>query len=134
VHGRDKTRCSVCNPQSKQLCRHGCGTRLSKGRKEDGICATCTGHITNNERKEYKFLAKLESWGFFPSLHDKTIKDDNCKPPLNRRRPDYLYVTGDDLKYNILVESGNGVNVYTLIGYTESRKQAYIERKLLIKV
>jgi hypothetical protein len=202
VHRRYKTRCSVCNPQSKKLCRHGCGTLLSKGRKEhhDSVCAACTGRITQNQRKEYKFLAKLESWGFYPSVHDKTVKDDNCKP-VNRRRADYLYVTGDDLKYNILVEcdenshsgididcemkrlgdvyvqivantnvtkpllvirfnpdakediddelksaiqetlqggievnSGNGVNVYTLIGYSESRKQAYIERKLLIKI
>jgi hypothetical protein len=38
------------------------------------------------------------------------------------------------LQGGIEVNSGNGVNVYTLIGYTESRKQAYIERKLLIKI
>lgn len=54
-------------------------------------------------RIEHIWHEKLKEWGFFPSLHDKVIKDASCSV-TNRRRADFVFVTGRDFPYHIVVE------------------------------
>lgn len=59
--------------------------------------------VSRQERQEFQWLSKMESWGYFPSVHDSVIKDANCNV-VNRRRSDFLFVTGEEFPYHILVE------------------------------
>jgi hypothetical protein len=102
--GLHKNTCFIHTSSNTRFCDNGCGCMLSIARQRGShICARCEGFIKNVERQEYVWLSKLQSWGFYPSVHDKIIKSDDCTV-TNLRRADYMFATEETFPYQILVE------------------------------
>lgn len=79
-------------------------TLTSTGKKMCLKCRIAAGEIIErSERLELKWLAKFIDWGYYPSVHDKIIKSSDCSV-VNRRRVDYLFITPESMRYNVLVE------------------------------
>ena len=103
-HGRQFQTCSSCSTNKGKFCKECKYTILSSPqRKELGICAGCDGYLKKEQRLEHYWLKKFESWGYHPSLHDEIVRNDKCEI-VNKRRGDYIFITGQDIQYNVLCE------------------------------
>jgi hypothetical protein len=125
-HGASRSKCKIdgCNNSvvNKNLClSHGaklpksryCNTcqmiLLSDSRRQLGIteCSDCKirgGNINDKPiRLELQWLKKLEEWNYFPSIHDKVIKDNECNV-TNRRRVDFMFITDSVFPCHVLIE------------------------------
>lgn len=99
--------CTVCKVFLLSL------PRRQRENLEERLCEGCEvrNYGQNLMRIEIQFLEKFKSWGFFPSVHDKTIRDSSCKiikehnsDKLNRKRIEFYFQTLRTFPYDVLVE------------------------------
>ena len=95
--------CVECFPRG--FCDECKYVTLSTNRIKLGItkCKGCDDKISHICRLETFWLEKFKSWGYFPSVHDKTIASRICTRQT-MRRPDFLFILGKERKFDLLVE------------------------------
>lgn len=105
IHGKYKDKCWLCSKQRWRFCSKCQCNVLSSVRLKNkiNICKMCESYETKMERVEHKWKKLLESNGFYTSVHDEIIRSSDCSI-VNKRRVDLLYLTPNEVKYNILVE------------------------------
>lgn len=77
------------------------------------VCCDCESRCYNDKlrRIELEYVYKLKTWGYYPTEHDKTIRDSLCRiitehnsTIQNRKRVDLYFRTEDSFHYDIILE------------------------------
>jgi hypothetical protein len=100
-HGASRSKSQYCKTCELKLLSN---NRMQLGIKECQDCYTRGKDINDKPRRlELQWLEKLEKWNYFPNVHDKVIKDNECNV-TNIRRVDFMFITDSDFPCHVLVE------------------------------
>lgn len=120
VHYKKRQDCAKCTTNKKHVCKT-CkyviinGNRRALGITECYDCETRGGGVNGKRvRLETTWYEKLKEWNYYPSIHDKVIKNGACIA-TNKRRVDFLFVAPTSFPCHVLYEcdenSHNGYDV-----------------------